>query len=72
MLTVRWRLRVDRREISYLKFILESYDGLATLSTVDAAAGVVELKIAPGCESDVARIVRGLQSEIMIEEMVYT
>jgi len=62
-------LRVDRREISYLRFILESYDGLATLSTLDAATGMVELKIAPGCEPDVARIVRDLQKEILIEEI---
>lgn len=70
MQTVRRRLRVDRREISYLRFILESYDGLAILSTLDAAAGVVELQIAPGCEPDVARIIRALQNEILIEDWV--
>jgi hypothetical protein len=70
MQTIRRRLRIDRREISYLRFILESYDGLAILTTLDAAAGVVELKIAPGCEADVERIVRDLQNEILIEEMV--
>jgi len=70
MQTIRRRLRVDRREISYLRFILEGYDGLAILSTLDAAAGVVELKIAPGCEPDVERIVKELQNEILIEEMV--
>jgi hypothetical protein len=72
MQTTSWRLRVDRSEISYLRFILESYDGLATLSTLEAAAGKVELRIAPGCEPQVRRIIRDLQKDILIEEMVAT
>lgn len=69
MHTTRRRLRVDRKQISYLRFILESYDGVATLSTLDALAGVVELQMAPGCESDVERIVEDLKNDMLIEEV---
>ena len=59
--------RVDRREIAYLKFILEAYDGLAVVSTLDSQAGVVVVHIAPGCEQDVEKIVADLSRDIMME-----
>jgi hypothetical protein len=59
--------RVDRREIAYLKFILEAYDGLAVVSTVDPEAGILVLHIAPGCEPDVEIILQDLKREIMME-----
>ena len=65
-------MRVDRSEISYLRFIIESYDGLATLSTLDASTGMVELKIAPGCETEIKKIIQDLRNEILIEEMSAT
>ncbi|MEW6672092.1 MAG: DUF4911 domain-containing protein [Thermodesulfobacteriota bacterium] len=60
--------RIDRREISFLKFIIESYDGIAMVRTVDPEAGIVALHIAPGCEPVVNMILNDLKREIMIEE----
>ena len=65
--STRLKLRVDRREIAYFKFILEAYDGVALLSTVDPHLGTVELLIGPGCEDDVDRIVKALSGRIRIE-----
>jgi hypothetical protein len=64
--TIKKYYRVDRREISFLKFILEAYDGIATLTTIDANAGLVLLRIAPGCETDAEMILQDLKKEIMI------
>lgn len=63
--------RVDRREISFLKFILEAYDGLAILTTVDSKKGIVVINIAPGCEADVKMILQDLKQNVMIEELPY-
>ena len=52
--------QVDRREISFIKFILEAYDNLAVLSTVDPAHGLVHIRITPGCETFVDDLVTGL------------
>ena len=60
--------RVDRKEIYYLKFILEAYDGIAMFRTVDPKAGLVELFIAPGCEKTVDAVIEDLSREIMIEQ----
>jgi len=65
--TAKRYYRVDRREIAYLKFILEAYDGLAVVSTLDPEAGLLVLRISPGCESDVEIIMQDLKRDIMLE-----
>ena len=67
METKKKYLRVDRREICFLRFIFEAYDGIAILTTIDSDAGIVLLTIAPGCEDDVEMILRDLEKDIMIE-----
>ena len=48
METQKWHIRVPRKEISYIRFLLEAYDGLAGLRTLDAAKGVLEISVPPG------------------------
>ena len=67
--TVKKYLRVDRREVAFLKFIFEAYDGLAVVSTVDPESGIVMFHIAPGCEADVEMILQDLKKKIMIEQV---
>ena len=69
MNTIKKYFRVDRREIAFLKFIFEAYDGIATITTVDPDLGVIGLFIAPGCEDDVEMILQDLKKDIMIEQM---
>jgi len=65
--TSRKYYRVDRRQIAYLRFIFEAYDGIAFLRTLDAQKGIVVLHIAPGCEADVEFVLNDLHKHIMIE-----
>lgn len=58
---------MDRRQIHFLKFLLEAYEGVAVLTTLDQAAGLVVLYIAPGREAEVLRLVKQLKQEIVIE-----
>ncbi len=66
--TVKKYYRIDRREICFLKFILEGYEGLALLSTCNSEEGIVVLKVPPGCEAEANCLMQALQKEIMIEE----
>jgi len=66
-LFVKKYLRIDRKEICFLRFIFEAYDGIGTITTVDPALGIVLLQISPGCEEEVAIILLDLQKDIMIE-----
>jgi len=65
--TIKKYLRVDRREICFLRFIFEAYDGIAIITTIDSDSGIVLLSIAPGCEDDVEMILQDLKNDIMIE-----
>ncbi|MDX2438989.1 MAG: DUF4911 domain-containing protein [Desulfobacterales bacterium] len=67
--TTKKYYRIDRREISFLKFILEAYDGLAVLTTIDSKKGIVVINIAPGCEADVEMILQDLKKNVMIENI---
>ena len=50
METIKRYIRVDRREIVYLRYTIESYDGMAVVRTVDPREAVLEIQGAPGCE----------------------
>jgi hypothetical protein len=67
--TIKKYYRIDRSEICFLKFIVEAYDGLAVVTTVDSEAGIVILYIAPGCEADVETILQELKKTIIIEAL---
>ena len=52
-----------------MKFIVEAYDGVAVVTTVDPEAGIVVLTIAPGCEAEVEAILQELKENIIIEAL---
>jgi len=62
--------RVDRKNISFLKFIFEAYDGIAVITTVDRPEGIVMFRIPPGCENDVEMVLQDLGKNMMIEEYI--
>ena len=62
--------RVDRREIFFIQSILEGYDGLATVSTVDPKRGMIRLSIPPDAERDVLDILRDLKNSGILMEAI--
>jgi len=65
--TIKRYYRVDRRDIAFLRFIFEAYEGLAMIETLNPESGVIVFYIAPGCETDVDMILRDLKGDIMME-----
>ncbi len=59
-----------RHELAYLQFIIDSYDGLAILSTIDSQAGVVKVAFSRHLEDDVEALLSALSEEIGICEIV--
>jgi len=64
------KLQLHRRDIAYVKYILEGYEGLANLTTVDRHRSVVQLSILPDFVSDVDGILEALKKEIDIYEII--
>jgi hypothetical protein len=63
--------RIDRRDISFLRFVLEAYEGVAVVTTVDPRIGVVSVRIAPGSECLVAELLDALcaNGDILMEPL---
>jgi hypothetical protein len=59
--------RLQPTHIHFLRFVLEGYEGLGLLTTLDPERGVVRLSIAPGCEADLGELMRALASEVPME-----
>jgi transcriptional regulatory protein LevR len=62
---------VARRDIAYMHFIFESYEGLATLSTIDGKNGIVQVSIPPCFEGEVNNLLQSLKKEISITEIPF-
>ena len=45
MLFCELYIRIDPKSIAFLKFIIEGYDGLALLTTIDRRDGLVKLLV---------------------------
>jgi len=61
METIKEVYKVDRREINYLRVIIESYDGMAVVRTIDPYEALIELQISPGCEGLISELLNYLR-----------
>jgi hypothetical protein len=69
--TVQWHFKINSRDIAYMKFVLESYEGLGMLRTIDPKSGIVEVMVPPGLEKDMEMVLDGLGEEIPMERIEY-
>jgi len=63
MKTIKRLFRVDRRDINYLQTTIESYDGMAVVSTLEPTQAYLEIRISPGCEQLVSELLDSLKEE---------
>jgi len=59
------RMEVAHDRIHFLKFILEGYDGLAILSTVDSRQGLVEIRYPHEIESELKKLLYNIGPQIV-------
>ncbi|MDO9111630.1 MAG: DUF4911 domain-containing protein [Desulfatirhabdiaceae bacterium] len=67
MKTIQRYFRVDRKAISLIRFTFEGYEGIAGVTTLNPATGLIVLNIAPGCEPDVEQVLQYLQEQVYLE-----
>lgn len=61
--------QIPRAEIGHLRFILESYDGLAFARTLDNQLALVEIAYPPSRSHDVEPLLEALAVEIGLQEV---
>lgn len=65
--TVHLYLRVPRRELVFLNGLLESFDDLTVVKTLDAAAGIVVMMTTPSQETLLRRVLEAAAAETGLE-----
>ena len=63
----RLLLRTPRHNIVRLCVLLEGYEGMAVLRTIDAAQGLLELLIAPAFRDTVQQILQSLTQQMELD-----
>lgn len=61
--------KVLHRDMVYLKFILEAYEGMNVMSTVDNKTGIIRIAIMPGFEDDMAELLEDLRLQVKMESV---
>lgn len=59
--------KVIHRDMVYLKFILEAYEGMNVMSTVDNKAGIIRIAIMHGFVCDMDALLAELGRQVLME-----
>ena len=59
-------IRIDRCQIGYVKWLLESHDGMATPTTREDEDNVLDLLVAPDFAEDLDALLTALTDEISL------
>jgi hypothetical protein len=59
--------RVAKADMVYLKFILEAYEGMNVMTTVDNTNGIIRIAIMPGFEADMDGLLADLGTKVGME-----
>lgn len=59
--------KVAHRDMVFLKFILEAYEGMNVMSTVDNKAGIIRIAIMPGFVADMDSLLADLGTRVVME-----
>jgi hypothetical protein len=69
MKTSAFTFKVEKSRIGFLRFIFEAHGGLAVITTLDSASGLVRIVMAPGCEEETRSILEDLKKDFLIHEL---
>lgn len=67
--TVKKHYRVNKRDISYIKFIFEACEGIGSMTTICPKSGTIMFCIAPGREEEFYNVLGGVGENIIIEDV---
>ena len=67
MNSVKQVFRVKRKDINYIRWTVESYDGMAVVRTVDPKEAFIEILTLPGCVQWITSLLDSLKEEEYLE-----
>lgn len=60
---------VSPPEIHLLRSIVEAYEGIGTVTTLQPDIGLVQLNIAPGCEAEIRQILHSEKKRLQLRSV---
>jgi hypothetical protein len=60
--------KIDPKDIAFIKAVLESYEGMVVIRTVEVGKPIVEFLIARDFSETVAKVIEDLQKHVVMEE----
>jgi hypothetical protein len=61
--------QLERKNIVIIQFIIEGYEGMATVTTIDSRKAVIQISIIPEFISDIDRLLDYLKNKYKMEEI---
>ncbi len=66
---IRKWFKLNTGDITLVQFILEGYEGLATVSTIDPKVAIIQVLIMPDFIQDVENILESIKGPFMMQEI---
>jgi hypothetical protein len=63
--------KVAHRDMVFLKFILEAYEGMNVMSTVDNKVGIIRIAIMSGFLADMEGVLADLGRQVIMEPVAW-
>ncbi|MCK4837425.1 MAG: DUF4911 domain-containing protein [Desulfobulbaceae bacterium] len=57
--------RIPLCKVALLKFLLEGYDGLAILTTVNREIGLISIRYFPSCRDELVGMLESIQPDLV-------
>ena len=61
--------KLKRKDIALVQFIIEGYEGMATVTTIDPHTAIIQISIIPDFISDMSAVIKDLKNKYKMEEM---
>ena len=61
--------KLKRKNIAVVQFIIEGYEGMATVTTIDPHAAMIQVSIIPDFLSDMSDLIDYLKNKYKMEEI---
>ena len=62
-------LKLRRKDISLVQFIIEGYEGMATVTTVDPYTAIIQISIVPDFILEMSDVIKDLTNKYKMEEI---
>lgn len=69
MVCIERFFKLRREDIVFVKYTFEALDNLLVMTTVNRDRDMIVLRIAPGCEEEVDRVLESLEDAVSMEEV---